>query len=249
MKKPGLLLIFFFFTLVGFSQDNLFRWQQEVDYTMVIDVDVENHTYKGTQNLVFTNNSPDDLDRIFYHLYFNAFKPGTDLEQNSRYSSDDSRSMSKKLLSMPKEDWGDVQINWLLQDGKPVSFKIEETILEVSLDKPIRSGESSVLEMEFFIQTPAMVRRSGKNSEDNVAFSMSQWYPKLCQYDDEGWHANPYIGREFYGIWGDFDVTINIDKDYTVAGSGYLQDPELVGHGYAPLKEGVVHDEKFLGGL
>ena len=110
MKKPGLLLIFFFFTLVGFSQDNLFRWQQEVDYTMVIDVDVENHTYKGTQNLVFTNNSPDDLDRVFYHLYFNAFKPGTDLEQNSRYSSDDSRSMSKKLLSMPKEDWGDVQI-------------------------------------------------------------------------------------------------------------------------------------------
>ena len=244
MKKPGLLLIFFFFTLVGFSQDNLFRWQQEVDYTMVIDVDVENHTYKGTQNLVFTNNSPDDLGRVFYHLYFNAFKPGTDLEQNSRYSSDDSRSMSKKLLSMPKEDWGDVQIKWLLQDGKPVSFKIEETILEVSLDKPIRSGESSVLEMEFFIQTPAMVRRSGKISEDNVAFSMSQWYPKLCQYDDEGWHANPYIGREFYGIWGDFDVTINIDKDYTVAGSGYLQDPELVGHGYAPLKEGVVHDEK-----
>jgi hypothetical protein len=211
---------------------------------MVIDVNVENYTYKGTQNLVFTNNSPDDLDRVFYHLYFNAFKPGTDLEQNSRYSSDDSRSMSKKLLSMPKEDWGDVQIKWLLQDGKPVSFKIEETILEVSLDKPIGSGESSVLEMEFFIQTPAMVRRSGKNSEDNVAFSMSQWYPKLCQYDDEGWHANPYIGREFYGIWGNFDVTINIDKDYTVAGSGYLQDPELVGHGYAPLKEGVVRDEK-----
>ncbi len=202
MKKPGLLLMFFFFTLVGFSQDNLFRWQQEVDYTMVIDVDVENHTYKGTQNLVFTNNSPDDLDRVFYHLYFNAFKPGTDLEQNSRYSSDDSRSMSKKLLSIPKEDWGDVQIDWLLQDGKPVSFKIEETILEVSLDKPIRSGESSVLEMGFFIQTPAMVRRSGKNSEDNVAFSMSQWYPKLCQYDDEGWHANPYIGREFYGNLG-----------------------------------------------
>ena len=244
MKTLKTLLFLSLLPFLVISQESSWRWQQEVDYTMVIDVNVENHTYKGTQNLVFTNNSPDDLDRVFYHLYFNAFKPGTDLEQNSRYSSDDSRSMSKKLLSMPKEDWGDVQIKWLLQDGKPVSFKIEETILEVSLDKPIRSGESSVLEMEFFIQTPAMVRRSGKNSKDNVAFSMSQWYPKLCQYDDEGWHANPYIGREFYGIWGNFDVTINIDKDYTVAGSGYLQDPELVGHGYAPLKEGVVRDEK-----
>jgi hypothetical protein len=244
VKTLKTLLFLSLLPFLVISQESSWRWQQEVDYTMVIDVNVENYTYKGTQNLVFTNNSPDDLDRVFYHLYFNAFKPGTDLEQNSRYSSDDSRSMSKKLLSMPKEDWGDVQIKWLLQDGKPVSFKIEETILEVSLDKPIRSGESSVLEMEFFIQTPAMVRRSGKNSEDNVAFSMSQWYPKLCQYDDEGWHANPYIGREFYGIWGNFDVTINIDKDYTVAGSGYLQDPELVGHGYAPLKEGVVRDEK-----
>ena len=244
MKTLKTLLFLSLLPFLVISQESSWRWQQEVDYTMVIDVNVENHTYKGTQNLVFTNNSPDDLDRVFYHLYFNAFKPGTDLEQNSRYSSDDSRSMSKKLLSMPKEDWGDVQIKWLLQDGKPVSFKIEETILEVSLDKPIGSGESSVLEMEFFIQTPAMVRRSGKNSEDNVAFSMSQWYPKLCQYDDEGWHANPYIGREFYGVWGNFDVTINIDKDYTVAGSGYLQDPELVGHGYAPLKEGVVRDEK-----
>ena len=244
MKNALFLFSFFLLSLKLFSQNHNGRWQQLVDYTMVIDVNVENQTYKGIQNLVFTNNSPDDLDRVFYHLYFNAFKPGTDLEQNSRYSSDDSRSMSKKLLSLPKEDWGDVQINWLLQDGKPVSYKIEETILEVVLNKPIKSGDSSVLEMEFFTQTPAMVRRSGKNSEDNIAFSMSQWYPKLCQYDDEGWHANPYIGREFYGIWGDFDVTINIDKNYTVAGSGYLQDPELIGHGYAPLKKGVVHDEK-----
>ena len=145
---------------------------------------------------------------------------------------------------LDEKDWGDVQIKWMLQDGAAVEFKVEETILEVALAKPIKSGESTMLEMEFFVQTPAMIRRSGKNSEDNVAFSMSQWYPKLCQYDDEGWHANPYIGREFYGIWGDFDVTINIDKDYVVAASGYLQNPELIGHGYAPLKEGIVHGDK-----
>ena len=224
------------------SQKNY--WQQHVDYKMVVDVDVEKHTYIGTQRLVFTNNSPDKLDRVFYHLYFNAFKPGTDLEQNSRYSTDDSRTMSNNILMLDEKDWGDVQIKSLKQDGVNVKFKVEETILEVELDKPLGSGASTVLEMEFFVQTPAMIRRSGKNSEDNVAFSMSQWYPKLCQYDDEGWHANPYIGREFYGIWGDFDVTINIDKNYTVAGSGYLQNPELVGHGYAPLKKGVKHGDK-----
>ena len=76
MKNTIYFLFIFFFSL-GVSQENEWRWQQEVDYTMVIDVDVENHTYKGTQSLVYTNNSPDDLDRVFYHLYFNAFKPGT----------------------------------------------------------------------------------------------------------------------------------------------------------------------------
>ena len=243
MKISNLFFAFFIFCCsVSFSQSNY--WQQHVDYKMVIDVNVENHTYNGKQKLVFTNNSPETLDRVFYHLYFNAFKPGTDLEQNSRYSTDDSRTMSKNILMLDENDWGDVQIKWMLQDGKPLEFKVEETILDVALERPVKSGESTTLEMEFYVQTPAMIRRSGKKSDDGVAFSMSQWYPKLCQYDDEGWHANPYIGREFYGIWGDFDVTINIDKDYTVAGSGYLQNPELIGHGYAPLKEGVNHGDK-----
>ena len=243
MKISNLFFAFFIFCCsVSFSQSNY--WQQHVDYKMVIDVNVENHTYNGKQKLVFTNNSPETLDRVFYHLYFNAFKPGTDLEQNSRYSTDDSRTMSKNILMLDENDWGDVQIKWMLQDGKPLEFKVEETILDVALERPVKSGESTTLEMQFYVQTPAMIRRSGKKSEDGVAFSMSQWYPKLCQYDDEGWHANPYIGREFYGIWGDFDVTINIDKDYTVAGSGYLQNPELIGHGYAPLKEGVNHGDK-----
>jgi len=239
----NLFLLFCFFVFASVSAQNSY-WQQEVDYSMVIDVNVEDHTYSGTQKLVYTNNSSDTLSRVFYHLYFNAFKPGTDLEQNSRYSADDSRDMSEKLLSMPKEDWGDVQVFLLTQNGKPVDYSVVETILEVRLNSPIGPGQSCVFEMDFFVQTPAMVRRSGKNSEDGVAFSMSQWYPKLCQYDDEGWHANPYIGREFYGVWGNFDVTINIDKDYTVAGSGYLQNPELIGHGYAPLKDGVEHGDK-----
>ena len=243
MKISNLFFSFFlFYSSVSVSQSNY--WQQHVKYKMVIDVNVENHTYNGTQKLVFTNNSPETLDRVFYHLYFNAFKPGTDLEQNSRYSTDDSRTMSKNILMLDENDWGDVQIKWMLQDGKPLEFKVEETILDVALERPVKSGESTTLEMEFYVQAPAMIRRSGKKSEDGVAFSMSQWYPKLCQYDDEGWHANPYIGREFYGIWGDFDITINIDKDYTVAGTGYLQNPELIGHGYAPLKKGVNHGDK-----
>jgi aminopeptidase N len=62
---------------------------------------------------------------------------------------------------------------------------------------------------------------------------MTQWYPKLVEYDKDGWHPNPYVGREFHGVWGDFDVSITIDRNYVIGGTGYLQNPEEVGHGYA----------------
>src|SRR5690606_7520530 len=81
-------------------------------------------------------------------------------------------------------------------------------------------------------QVPVQIRRSGRNSEEGVALSMTQWYPKLAEYDFEGWHANPYIGREFHGVWGNFDVTLKIDKNYVVGGTGYLQNPNEIGHGY-----------------
>src|SRR5690606_30054347 len=70
------------------------------------------------------------------------------------------------------------------------------------------------------------------DSEEGVRYSMSQWYPKMAEYDYQGWHANPYIGREFHGIWGDFDVKITIDSAYTLGGTGYLQNPQEIGHGY-----------------
>jgi len=243
MKKL-ILLIALLFPLMLISQVQNGYWQQQADYTMSIDVDVENFTYSGEQSLIYTNNSPDTLQRVFYHLYYNAFKPGSGLEAASRNAYNDKRNMSKSLLSLEEDDWGDVNVLSLKQDGVLIKHVTKETILEVALASPLLPGKSTTLDMSFFVKVPAMVRRAGKNNRDGVAFSMAQWYPKLCQYDDQGWHANPYLGREFYGVWGDFDVTINIDKDYTVAASGYLQSPEKIGHGYAPLDPEMVHGEK-----
>lgn len=240
MKKLAFLLIFCF----SFATAQNGYWQQHVDYVMSIDVDVENFTYSGEQSLIYTNNSPDTLQRVFYHLYYNAFKPGSGLEAVSRNAYSDKRNMSRNLLSLDKDDWGDVKVLSLKQDGVLITHTTKETILEVALASPLLPGKSTTLDMSFFVKVPAVVRRAGKNNADGVAFSMAQWYPKLCEYDDQGWHANPYLGREFYGVWGDFDVTINIDKNYTVAASGYLQNPEKIGHGYADLDPEVTHEEK-----
>jgi hypothetical protein len=81
-----------------------------------------------------------------------------------------------------------------------------------------------------------VVRRAGKNSSEGVAFSMAQWYPKMAEYDLEGWNSDPYTGREFHGVWGNFDVKITLDKNFTVAASGYLQNAEDIGKGYSEKK-------------
>ncbi len=214
-------------------------WQQHVDYTMDIDVDVNKYQYKGKQQLVYTNNSPDNLNKVFYHLYFNAFQPGSQMDVRSLNIKDPSAKIGNKISLLKPNEIGYIKVNSLKQNGANVTFKTVGTILEVTLNKPIKSGEQITLDMDFDGQVPLQIRRSGRNSKEGVALSMSQWYPKLAEYDFEGWHTPPYIAREFHGVWGNFDVTIHIDKNYTIGGSGYLQNPQEVGHGYQNKKEAL----------
>lgn len=213
-------------------------WQQEVDYAMEIDMDVETYRYQGTQKLTYTNNSPDTLSRVFYHMYFNAFKPGSEMDLRLQTVPDPDDRMfiegQSRISTLKEEDRGFLHASSLTQDGKEVAYRLEGTVLEVDLDHPLAPGGSTTMMMEFEGQVPVQIRRSGRNNKEGVALSMSQWYPKLAAYDFEGWHADPYIAREFHGEWGNFDVKITIDKDYVIGGTGYLQNPEEIGHGYQP---------------
>ena len=199
-------------------------WQQHVDYKMEIDMDVDTYQYKGKQTLVYTNNSPDVLQRAYYHLYFNAFQPGSDMDVRSRTISDPDKRVSTRINTLKPNEIGYIKVNSLQQDGTQLKHTTVGTILEVELAQPIQPGESVTFTMDFDAQVPEQIRRSGRNSAEGVALSMSQWYPKLAEYDFEGWHADSYIGREFHGVWGDFDLKLTIDKNYTVGGTGYLQD-------------------------
>ena len=233
MKKIIIILTLFICMNSYSQQDSKSNyWQQHVDYTMDIDVDVTNFQYKGTQQLVYTNNSPDKLTRVFYHLYFNAFQPNSQMDVRSRNIQDPDRRVRDRISKLKPEEIGFIKVNSLTQDGKNVTFQVVGTILEVTLDKPINPGESSTLKMIYNAQVPKQIRRTGQTNKEGVALSMAQWYPKMAEYDFEGWHTPPYIAREFHGVWGDFDVTIHIDKNYTIGGTGYLQNPQEIGHGY-----------------
>lgn len=243
MKKLAILSLF---SLLGFSQNNPNPgyWQQHVDYKMEVDMNVKNYQYKGKQELVYTNNSADTLYRVFYHLYPNAFQPGSAMDARLQSISDPDKRMVKTFKQAEKEVYesrinklqpneiGYLKITNLKQDGAATETKEEGTILEVKLAQPLLPHQKTTFTLDFDGQVPLQVRRSGRNSEEGVALSMTQWYPKIAEYDFEGWHADPYIGREFHGVWGDFDVKITLDKEYTIGGTGYLQNKNEIGHGY-----------------
>ena len=219
---------------IGFTsaQNNTSYWQQHVDYKMEVDMNVKNFRYTGTQELVYTNNSPDTLHRVFYHLYFNAFQPGSEMDIRSRTIEDPDTRVGDRISKLTPEQQGFLRVSTLTQNGKPLQMEEVGTVLEVELNEAILPGEKATFNMVFEGQVPEQIRRSGRNSSEGVALSMSQWYPKLAEYDFEGWHADPYIGREFHGVWGDFDVKISIDKNYLIGSTGYLQNPNEIGFGY-----------------
>ncbi|MFD2892186.1 M1 family metallopeptidase [Flavobacterium chuncheonense] len=255
MKK---ILLFSFFSVLGFSQNNPNPgyWQQHVDYKMEVDMNVKDFQYKGKQELAYTNNSSDTLRKVFYHLYPNAFQPGSEMDARLQAIADPDKRMVKTFKKADKEvkesristlkpdEIGYLKITNFKQNGINAQTKVVGTVLEVTLNQPILPKQTVNFTLDFDGQVPLQVRRSGRNSEEGVALSMTQWYPKMAEYDFEGWHADPYIGREFHGVWGNFDVKITIDKDYTVGGTGYLQNKNEIGHGYQDTGVEVKYPKK-----
>ena len=223
-----IIFVFIAFQL-SFSQN---YWQQHVEYEMNIDVDVSDFTYDGDQSIIYTNNSNDTINKVYYHLFFNAFKPNSQMDTRSRTIRDPDRRVGSRIVALEEKDYGDISVSSLKQDGKDVYYEVKETIMLARLNKPLLPGKKTKLSMIFTAQVPLQIRRSGKLNKEGVDMTMTQWFPKLAEYDAEGWHPNPYIGREFHGVWGNYSVNITIDKDYVVGGTGYLQNANEVGHGY-----------------
>ncbi len=220
-------------------------WQQHVDYKMDVAMDVKTYQYKGKQELIYTNHSPDTLRRVYYHLFNNAFQPGSEMDIRVQNIPDpDSRMATKtkgadgkeirqsRINALQPNEIGYLKISNFKQDGVAAKSKEVGTILEVDLAQPILPGKSTVLTLDFDGQVPKQIRRSGRNNKEGVELSMAQWYPKIAEFDFEGWHADPYIAREFHGVWGNFDVKITIDKAYILGGTGYLENKNEIGYNY-----------------
>lgn len=214
-KRLILHLALFFVVFLGKAQDSYF--QQRVAYKMDVRLNDSAHSISAFQKLTYVNNSPHTLDFIYFHLWPNAYK-------NS------STALAKQLLWQGKTDFffskqeergfidsldfkvNGVDIKW---DYDPENIDI----CKLSLNQPLKSGDSIVITTPFFVKIPdAKFSRMGHTFQ---AYYMTQWYPKPAVFDKDGWHQMPYLDQgEFYSEFGSFDVSITLPENYYLAATG-----------------------------
>ena len=239
MKVKLLLALLFVSSSALFAQRAGY-WQQAVDYKMDIDVDAERYQYQGQMTLKYTNNAPQALEKVYFHLYLNAFQPGSMMDYRLANIADPDLRMAKNIGSKEKpvyqsriaelkpDQIGYQHIQSLSMNGEATQYQMDGTLLEVKLPRAIASGETVSFEMLWDAQIPEQIRRTGRNSKEGVALSMTQWYPKMAEFDEFGWHLDEYVAREFIAPFGNFDVSLHLDKNYVVGSSGKLQNPTEV---------------------
>ena len=253
----------FFALLAMATSTSLFaqpeRWQQQINYKIDAALDVQKNTIKGTEEILYTNNSTDTLHKVYFHMYWNAFQPNSNMDARSRELGkttftnrrgdevkDWDMRVRDRIQNLKPEEYGIQKVNTIMINGKAQSLKEHETILEVVLTQPILPKTSVKMNVSFEAQVPVQVRRAGRDNAEGVRYSMSQWYPKMVEYDYQGWNTNPYIAREFYGVWGNYEVTLRTDKNYMIGGTGVLQNPtaplDKDGYKVWNFKGNMIHD-------
>lgn len=197
-------------------------WQQDLKYSIDVTLDDKNHTLKGHLSLGYTNNSPDTLTFIYFHLWPNAYK-----NDNTAYAKQVFRDKEgKKTWKMLKDNGYldslrfSVDGNLAVVEADPINIDI----IKVLLPSKLHPGKSIDIQTPFFVKLPTYISRMGHLDQ---SYMICQWYPKPAVYDRKGWHAFPYLEQgEFYGDYGTFKVNITLPAEYVVGASGTMENAE-----------------------
>lgn len=188
-------------------------WQQNVDYAIQARLDSDSHSLTATEQVSYGNVSPYALDTLYFHLYANAYR-----DMNTVYARE-AKIMGDDLLHRCGEhERGWIEVTQVSCRGRRVEFRAESTLLLILLPSPLESGDSVTLDIEFTLGFPGFFSRLGYEGEHYEAV---QWYPKICVFDQQGWHLDTYHALgEFYGEFASYDVRLDLPADYMVAATG-----------------------------
>ncbi|MES2881133.1 MAG: M1 family metallopeptidase, partial [Bacteroidota bacterium] len=218
MKKPTLVLLLCFCLL----QSNAQYWQQKVDYTIDVRLNEKEKSLDAVEKISYTNNSPDTLSFIWFHLWPNAYK-----HDQTAFSDQLLKNGNTNFYFSEKEERGyvnklDFKVNG--NTAKTEDHPQHIDIIKLLLPKPLPPGGQIIITTPFHVKLPYNFSRGGY--EGNT-FQITQWYPKPAVYDAAGWHPMPYLDQgEFYSEFGNFDVRITLPKNYVVAATGQLQNED-----------------------
>jgi hypothetical protein len=216
------LIVFLFSINASFGQHKY--WQQNVNFTINVSLTDNDHTLDAFETIDYTNNSPDTLRFIWFHIWPNAYK-------------NDRTAFSEQLLkerrtdfyfSKPTEKGYINQLDFKV-DGSNVTIVNDSNnidIIKVLLPKPLLPRTKITIATPFKVKLPYNFSRGGHVGND---YQVTQWFPKPAVYDRKGWHQMPYLDQgEFYSEFGKFDVQITLPSAYVVAATGILQDTETL---------------------
>jgi len=223
-KFHPLRKLVFFLIITHISQFTAFSqyWQQQVNYTIDVSLNDKQHVLDGFEKIEYFNNSPDTLKFIWFHVWPNAYK-----NDKTAFTDQSLENGNTKFYFSNKEDRG--YINKLEFKVNDQTASTEDhpqhiDIIKLVLPSPLPPGQKITITTPFHVKLPYNFSRGGHEGD---SYQATQWYPKPAVYDRKGWHPIPYLDQgEFYGDFGNFDVSITLPKNYVVAATGDLQNDD-----------------------
>lgn len=197
-------------------------WQQRVDHRISVKIDENSNILHCSQVILYTNNSPDELNSIPFHVWPNAFSG-----RHTAYGKEAVINGNKLFYHLTDKESGKLDSLDFTVDGVKAAWEEDPQnpdIVTLKLPKPLKSGEQATIYTPFRVKIPWLFSRMGYNKD---LLSITQWYPKPAVYDVNGWNAMPYAEQgEYYSEFGDYAVTLDLPADWRVAATGELQNSE-----------------------
>lgn len=201
-------------------------WQQDVAYTIDARIDETTHQINASEELIYTNNSPDTLRYVFFHLFQNAFINGS-----YTHLLEEANGVRPRLGRYEARGLG-ITIEGLKVDGKAVNTETDNTLLKVYLPEPLLPGGQITFSMKFntyFDRGGTRRRMQMYDAWGFMHYNGCQWFPKISVYDAKfGWDTQQHLGKEFYGDFGTYKVSLDFASNYIVEATGALQNREEV---------------------
>lgn len=201
-------------------------WQNSADYQLNVSLDAAKNEITGSAEITYTNNSPDQLGFLWLQLDQNLFA------KDSRGNAVVPLSGSRNGAHGEEFDGG-YKIKSVKYDGKDVKYTISDTRMQIDLPKDLKAnGGIAKLKIEYSFLSPkyGSDRMGIEDTKNGKVFTMAQWYPRMCVYDDVlGWNTSPYLGAsEFYLEYGTLSANITVPANQYVVASGELLNEKEV---------------------